>query len=66
MRKLLHVEDNEDNLYMLQLRFDVLGGYEVLSARDGAAGMAMAARNHTAGGFRRSPLRKSLPAGNPN
>jgi CheY-like chemotaxis protein len=43
MRKLLCVEDNEDNLYMLQLRFDVLGGYEVLSARDGAAGIAMAA-----------------------
>ena len=32
MRKLLYVEDNEDNLYMLQLRFDVLGGYRV-SAR---------------------------------
>jgi len=43
MRKLLCVEDNEDNLYMLQLRFDVLGGYEILSARDGAAGFAMAA-----------------------
>jgi CheY-like chemotaxis protein len=43
MRKLLYVEDNEDNLYMLQLRFDVLGGYEVLSARDAAAGIAMAA-----------------------
>jgi two-component system, cell cycle response regulator DivK len=43
MRKLLYIEDNEDNLYMLQLRFDVLGGYEILSARDGAAGIAMAA-----------------------
>jgi CheY-like chemotaxis protein len=43
MRKLLYVEDNEDNLYMLQLRFDVLGGYEILSARDGATGIAMAA-----------------------
>jgi molybdate-binding protein/CheY-like chemotaxis protein len=43
MRKLLYVEDNEDNIYMLQLRFDVLGGYEVLSARTGAAGIAMAA-----------------------
>jgi CheY-like chemotaxis protein len=43
MRKLLYVEDNEDNLYMLQLRFDMIGGYEVLSARDGAAGFAMAA-----------------------
>jgi CheY-like chemotaxis protein len=43
MRKLLYVEDNEDNLYMLRLRLDVLGRYEVLSARDGAAGIAMAA-----------------------
>jgi CheY-like chemotaxis protein len=43
VRKLLYIEDNEDNLYMLQLRFDVLGGYEILSAPDGAAGLAMAA-----------------------
>jgi CheY-like chemotaxis protein len=43
VRRLLYVEDNEDNLYMLQLWFDVLGEYEVLSARDGAAGIAMAA-----------------------
>jgi CheY-like chemotaxis protein len=43
VRKLLYVEDNEDNLYMLQLWFDVLGGYEILSARDGVAGIAMAA-----------------------
>ena len=43
MPKLLYVEDNEDNLYMLQLWFDVLGGYEILSARDGTAGIAMAA-----------------------
>ena len=42
VRRLLYVEDNEDNLYMLQLWFDVLGGYEILSARDGAAGLAMA------------------------
>ena len=43
MRRLLYIEDNEDNLYMLQLRFDVLDGYEILSAADGAAGIAMAA-----------------------
>lgn len=43
VRRLLYVEDKEDNLYMLQLWFDVLGGYEILSARDGAAGIAMAA-----------------------
>jgi CheY-like chemotaxis protein len=43
MRTLLYIEDNEDNLYMLQLWFDVLGGYEIISATDGAAGLAMAA-----------------------
>jgi two-component system, cell cycle response regulator DivK len=43
VRRLLYIEDNEDNLYMLQLRFDVLGGYEILSATDGAAGIAMVA-----------------------
>jgi two-component system, cell cycle response regulator DivK len=43
VRKLLYIEDNEDNLYMLQLRFDVLGGYEIASTSDGAAGIAMAA-----------------------
>ena len=42
VRKLLYIEDNEDNLYMLQLRFDALGGYEILGASDGAAGIAMA------------------------
>jgi len=42
MQKLLCVEDNEDNFYMLQLRFEVLGGYEVLRAQDGAVGIAMA------------------------
>ena len=43
MRKLLYIEDNEDNLYMLTLWFDVLGDYEIVSASDGAAGIAMAA-----------------------
>ena len=43
MRRLLYIEDNQDNLYMLQLRFNVLGGYELMSATDGAAGIAMAA-----------------------
>jgi len=43
VRRLLYIEDNQDKLYMLQLRFDVLGGYELMSATDGAAGIAMAA-----------------------
>jgi CheY-like chemotaxis protein len=43
VRKLLYIEDNEDNLYMLTLWFDVLGDYKILNAPDGAAGIAMAA-----------------------
>ena len=42
MRKLLYIEDNEDNLYMLVLRFDVFGEYEIISAPDGATGIALA------------------------
>jgi CheY-like chemotaxis protein len=43
VRKLLYIEDNEDNLYMLTLWFDLLGGYQIVSAPDGASGIAMAA-----------------------
>jgi two-component system cell cycle response regulator DivK len=42
MPKLLYIEDNDDNLYTLTLRFDVLGGYEVVTAADGAEGIAKA------------------------
>jgi two-component system cell cycle response regulator DivK len=42
MTKILYVEDNEDNIYMLKNR---LGrkGHTVLVAKDGAQGVAMAA-----------------------
>jgi len=40
--RLLYIEDNEDNLYMLTLFFDVQGGYEILSAANGAEGIAIA------------------------
>jgi CheY-like chemotaxis protein len=42
MTKILYVEDNEDNIYMLKNR---LGrkGYTVLVAKDGAQGVVMAA-----------------------
>src|SRR5438128_11190851 len=43
VRRLLYVEDNEDNLYMLTLYFDVQGGYEILSAANGPEGIATAA-----------------------
>jgi CheY-like chemotaxis protein len=38
--KLLYIEDNDDNLYTLTLRFETLGGYEVVTAVDGAEGIA--------------------------
>jgi two-component system, cell cycle response regulator DivK len=41
--KILYVEDNDDNLYMLTLRFEALDGYEIISAVDGAEGIAKAA-----------------------
>src|SRR5215471_5263938 len=40
--KLLYFEDNDDNLYTLTLRFETLGGYEVVTAVDGAEGIAKA------------------------
>ena len=43
MPKILYVEDNDDNLYMLTLRFEAVDGYEVISAGDGAEGVAKAA-----------------------
>jgi two-component system, cell cycle response regulator DivK len=42
MVKILYVEDNEDNLYMLSNRLQ-RRGYEVVSAPDGEQGIAMAA-----------------------
>jgi len=42
MVKILYIEDNEDNLYMLSNRL-TRRGYEVVSARNGEQGIAMAA-----------------------
>jgi len=39
--KILYIEDNEDNIYMLERRLK-RAGFEVLIARDGAQGVAMA------------------------
>jgi CheY-like chemotaxis protein len=40
--KILYVEDNDDNIYVLKNRLG-RAGYTLLVARDGAAGVAMAA-----------------------
>jgi len=39
--KILYVEDNEDNIYMLERRL-ARAGYTVMIARDGAQGVSMA------------------------
>lgn len=41
MPRILYVEDNEDNVYMLSRRL-VRRGFDVIVARDGAAGIEMA------------------------
>ena len=42
MKKILYVEDNEDNVFMLRMRLEISGTYEVVVAPDGAEGVALA------------------------
>ena len=42
MRKVLYVEDNDDNVYMLKMRLELLGDFEVITAEDGEKGCEMA------------------------
>jgi CheY-like chemotaxis protein len=41
--KILYVEDNDDNIYMLRMRFELLEGFNVLVAEDGVSGVEKAA-----------------------
>ena len=41
--KVLYIEDNDDDVYMLKMRLELLGTFEVLTARDGDKGYEMAA-----------------------
>jgi len=41
--KLLYVDDNEDDVYMLQMRLDLLGDFEVVTAANGEEGCQAAA-----------------------
>lgn len=43
MTRILYVEDNEDNSYMLKMRFELLDGFEVIVAENGEIGCAKAA-----------------------
>jgi CheY-like chemotaxis protein len=40
--RILYVEDNDDNVYMLKMRFELLDGFEVLVAENGEVGCAKA------------------------
>ncbi len=42
MNKILYVEDNDDNVYMLKMRLELLGDFDVVAAPDGEQGCAMA------------------------
>jgi CheY-like chemotaxis protein len=44
MAKILYVEDNEDNVYMLRMRLEFLEGFQVLVGNDGGEGVALAER----------------------
>jgi CheY-like chemotaxis protein len=41
--KVLYIEDNDDNIYMLKMRLELLDEFEVLTAEDGEKGCEMAA-----------------------
>jgi len=41
--RILYIEDNDDNIYMLKMRLELLGEFEVLVAEDGQVGCEMAA-----------------------
>jgi CheY-like chemotaxis protein len=42
MTKVLYVEDNDDNVFMLKMRLELLGDFEVVTAEDGEKGCALA------------------------
>ena len=46
MPRILYVEDNDDNIYLLRMRFELTGEHELLVAEDGARGVAMARAEH--------------------
>jgi CheY-like chemotaxis protein len=44
--KVLYVEHNDDNLYMLKTRLELRGGFEVLAAEDSEKGCRLAVTEH--------------------
>ena len=46
MTKVLYIEDNDDNVYMLKMRLELLGDFKVLTAENGEKGCEMTAAEH--------------------
>jgi CheY-like chemotaxis protein len=44
--KVLYVEHNDDNIYMLKTRLELLGGFEVLAVGDSESGCELAVTEH--------------------
>ncbi|NEU94705.1 response regulator [Bradyrhizobium sp. UFLA 03-164] len=42
MPKILYAEDNEDNIYLIRMRFNLLDAYQLLVAEDGESAIAVA------------------------
>jgi two-component system, cell cycle response regulator DivK len=40
--KILYIEDNDDNVYMLKMRFEMLDGFQVVVAENGEVGCTKA------------------------
>jgi two-component system cell cycle response regulator DivK len=40
--RILYIEDNDDNIYLLRMRFELTGEHELLVAEDGERGLALA------------------------
>ena len=43
--RVLYVEDNEDNVYVVKMRLELIEGFEIDVAKDGAEAVAMVAAN---------------------
>lgn len=46
MTRILYVEDNDDNVYLLKMLFELLDGFEIIVAEDGELGCEKAAAEH--------------------
>src|SRR5215813_9440205 len=45
MTKILYVEDNEDNVYLLKMRLELIEGFEIAVATDGAEAISAVTAN---------------------